>query len=460
MGVTAVVLGGGLAGMLVASVLAERGPVVVVERDRYPAEAVERKGVPQAHHGHLLLPGGVRRLDALLPGLVDELLARGAQRLGLPEDVVSLSAQGWAPRFPAVQHALSCSRALLDHAVRTRVLADERISVRTGTDAEELRGDAARVGGVLVRDRETRRAAELPAELVVDATGRGSRTPRWLTALGVPPVPEERVDPGLAYATRLFRAPEDAPEHFPNVSVQASPGTGRPGRAGVLFPIEDRRWLITLSGTRGGEPPADADGFAAFARALPHPVLGELIARADPLGPVRGYRNTANHRRRYERTRLPSGFLVVGDAVGSTNPTYGQGMSVTAAQVVALRDALREHGGDTRRVQRAITAQGRTSWSAAAGQDVLYPEVLGRRPGRADVLRHRFGRRLERAGARDPEVFARLLRGHTLTGSPAAVLHPRVLRALLRDAPARSSAEPPFTEAERAVLGNLEEDRT
>src|SRR5690606_37286600 len=106
--------GGSLAGMLAASVLAGRAQrVIIVERDRLPDGPKPRNGVPQSHHAHLVLPGGVRSLEALLPGLTDRLLSLGAARLGLPSGVVALTEQGWLPRLPETHVALSCSRGLL-----------------------------------------------------------------------------------------------------------------------------------------------------------------------------------------------------------------------------------------------------------------------------------------------------------------------------------------------------------
>ncbi|GAA0503759.1 hypothetical protein GCM10011581_26040 [Saccharopolyspora subtropica] len=449
-------LGGGLAGMLAARVLARHlDSVVVVERDRYPDGPVVRKGVPQAHHGHLLLTGGAQRLDRLLPGVVDELVGQGARRLGLPSDVVSLTAQGWMPRFRQIRYALCCSRALLEWTVRKRVLGDGRIQVVEGTEAVRLCGTADRVTGALVRDRSNGQLAALDADLVVDATGRGSKATVWLRALGLPEVREELVDPGLAYATRLYRAPT---ADFPTVSVQADPGGGRPGRAAVIFPIEGAQWLVTLSGTRGAEPPVDDAGFEEFARNLPHGVIGELIAAAEPLGRARGYRNNANRRHRFDLlAQWPDGFAVLGDAVATTNPTYAHGMSVAAAEAVALDRELSQHRlrpGSFRRVQRRIVRATHVSWVMATSQDRLYPGVVGGGPTRAALLQKRLADRLQRVAGRDPVVFGALLGAHTLSGAPPLSQIPRVVAGLLRGAGPLDSGDPPFTAAERAVLTN------
>ncbi|MEV6977075.1 pyridine nucleotide-disulfide oxidoreductase [Kitasatospora sp. NPDC093806] len=461
----AVVLGAGFAGMLTASVLARHAAeVVVVDRDRLPAGPLARPGLPQAHHGHLLMASGAESLEALLPGFTDSLTAAGARRLALPGDLLSLGPHGWLPRIREASHGWCLSRDLLDWIVRERVLADPAVRLEPGVHAEGLCGDARRVTGVRLRGDEWPDGHELAADLVVDATGRGSRAPRWLAGLGLPEVAEERVDCGLVYATLLVRPPDRA-AGFPSVSIQTGPGAG-PGRAGVIFPIEGGRWLVTLSGTRGVELPRDEPEFHAYARALPHPLIADLLSACRPLDRVRRYGNTADRRRRYDRCRRwPDGFAVVGDAVAHTNPAYGHGLSVAAGGVLALARTLERHGPDragvTGDIQRAVHRGTRAAWSLATAQDIHYPDVVGAHPTRADTLRARLADRLQAAAARadgtggDADaILATLIRLGTLKAHPTALARPATLRALLHPptpAPTPDPA-PPLTPTEQSAL--------
>ena len=436
----AVILGAGLAGLLAAAALAPRYDVTLIERDELPAGPDHRRGLPQGHHAHVLMSSGARIVDELLPGTVDAWIAAGAHRLGLPHGYVMLLPQGWLPRRPTGEYVISCSRALLDHVVRQRVLALPTVRLLDGTTAQGLTGDARRVAGVRTQE------AVLTCDLVVDATGRGSRLTHWLSELGVPEVPQQVVDSGLRYATRLFRAPAG---DFPIVNIQADPARDRPGQTAALMPIEDGRWLVTLSGTRGGEPPAGEDEFVAFARAMRHPIVGDLIADAEPLGPVRVTNTTANRRRRYDRVRhWPDGLVALGDAVAAYNPVYGHGMSIAAKQALILRDRVDQ--GD-RVDQAAITAAAAEGWGHAAGSDVRFPGVRGAAPSRADRLIWRYQHRLFRTALDRPGVAADLVRVFSLNAPPTRLFHPRTLLATARGPRTAPPAEPPFTDAERAV---------
>lgn len=276
---TAVVLGGSHAGMLTAGALtglADR--IVVIERDVLPDGPAPRKGLPQARHAHMLWSGGVRAVEELLPDVTGALRAAGARRAPVTTDMVVLGPRGWFRRWPESHHVILAGRDLLDATVRARVLADERVELCSGAEVTGLVGDAGAVTGVRVREGGAERVVE--AGLVVDAGGRGSRAAGWLTELGLPAPERREVDSGLAYASRLYLAPEPARSGYPIVNVQPDPRDAGPGRAGFLLPIEDGRWIVTLNGTRGGEPsPTATTSSASPARNCATPSSGSSSNR-------------------------------------------------------------------------------------------------------------------------------------------------------------------------------------
>ncbi|KAF2776199.1 FAD-dependent monooxygenase [Streptomyces sp. OM5714] len=451
---TAVVIGAGATGLLAAAALADFADVTVVERDRLPEGPEPRRGVPQARHAHLVWSGGVRAFDDLLPGLTGEIVADGGRLVHIMGEMVSRAPnEVWFRRFTATHHRnLVCSRDLLDSVLRNRVLADARVMLRQETTVLRLEGDAAAVTGVRVRAGGEE--GTLRADLVVDASGRGSRAPQWLTALGAPRVTEREVNAGLVYATRLYRAPVATRDtDFPLVNVQANPAKP-PGRGGIILPIEGNRWIVTLAGTRGGEPTDDPGAFVDFALNLGDPVIGELVKDLEPLGGITTTRATANRRRYYEHVkRWPDGFLVLGDAIAGYNPVYGHGLTVAAQCALAVRDTLDATGwgrpGLTRRLQRAAARPVAAAWDLAVGQDALYPGATDTRPNSVERLLGRFVDKAVETGARNPRAMAALLDVMSLERPATRLFSPDMLIPMLIGPKRPHLQGPPLSDAER-----------
>ncbi|GHB34491.1 hypothetical protein GCM10010377_26770 [Streptomyces viridiviolaceus] len=456
---TVVVLGGSHTGMLAAGALAQVADrVVVVERDALPAGPEPRRGLPQARHAHMLWSGGVRAVEELLPGTTAALRGAGANRLPVTTDMVVMGSRGWFRRWAESHHVILAGRDLLDATIRARVLADERVEVVQRAEAVGLTGTAAAVTGVTIRPQGGRERT-LAADLVVDASGRGSRAAHWLTALGLPEPRRREVDPGLAYASRLFLAPEAAREHFPVVNVQPDPRDGGPGRAGFLLPIENGRWIVTLSGTRDGRPTPAADDFARFAREeLRHPVIGELVERAEPLGDVAYTRTTVNRRYFYERMPAwPEGFTVLGDALAAFNPVYGHGMAVGAQSALVLRNVVRRHGWEApdlaRRVQKALAGPIGAAWNLAVGQDVFYPGATSGGPTLKDRLLAAYVDRLMLTATGNGRIARRVTDVTSLERDAAVLLAPSVVLGAVAGPLRPPLAGPPLTVQERKAAG-------
>ncbi|MFT2016586.1 NAD(P)/FAD-dependent oxidoreductase [Streptomyces sp. 796.1] len=372
-----IVLGGGWAGMLAAHVLARHAETVtVVERDVLPDGPRHRKGSPQGRHVHVLWSSGARIIDALLPGVIERLLKAGARKVNFHQDLVTLTSHGWQHRFPPRQYAIMCTRPFLDWNVRDEILAGGRITVRQRTEILDLVGDGSRISGVRVRDVDSGVTETLGADLVVDASGRGSRLRHWLSALDLPPIEEDVVDAGIAYATRIYQAPPGATDGFPAINVAADHRVREPGRFGVVYPQEDGTWMVTLSCTRGAGLPTSDEEFLPYARTLRHPLVADLISSVEPLTSVAVSRVGANRRLYPERlAQWPEGLVVLGDALAAFNPIYGHGMSTAARAAAALDEQLAAGGegaGTARRIQAAISASVDDPWIMAASKDVEY----------------------------------------------------------------------------------------
>jgi len=146
-------------------------------------------------------------------------------------------------------------------------------------------------------------------------------------------------------------------------------------------------------------------------QSLPTPRLHQLLRDAERTAEVKGYRFPRSVRRHYEQlSDFPEGLLVLGDALCSVNPVYGQGMSSAALEARALGDMLSRRAADgggisglARPFFAAASALIDTPWSLAKGSDFLYPQTGGRRP-RWMALRTRFVDALNALASEDAGV--------------------------------------------------------
>jgi 2-polyprenyl-6-methoxyphenol hydroxylase-like FAD-dependent oxidoreductase len=422
----AVVVGAGVAGLLAARVLADRfADVTVLEGDPAPDGPVARSGVPQARHVHVMLEAGRATLEALCPGYRGELLAAGGLEIDGARDVAFYAEGDFLADGPTPMPQYAGTRPLYEWILRNRVDGLDGVRIRSGHRVTDYRADAGRVTGVAIRGGKRSR---LDADLVVDATGRTSRTPAWLADHGYasPPVDEVRID--LAYSTTFVRRPPDDRRAFVVTPDPSCP------RAASVLPVEGDRWIVTVGGVHGDHPPTDRPGLVDFAAELPIPHVERMLETRAWVGEeVTHYPFPTNRRHRYERLdRFPDGLLVVGDAVASFNPLYAQGMSVAALEALVLHRALATTDGD----DLAPTVFGRNAavvdvaWRLAVGADCRFPATTGPRP-RGSGLASRYLSRLTRRARTDGHLRAALFRVLSMEHPPSSLFRPRVLWRVL-----------------------------
>jgi 2-polyprenyl-6-methoxyphenol hydroxylase-like FAD-dependent oxidoreductase len=321
----AVVIGGSMAGLLAARVLSEHFErVTILEPDHLLDDAQPRKGVPQGRHVHALLAGGAAVLGAYFPDLFAALSQDGAVPAGTA-DIRRYQLGVRVGEVPGLDKALWQSRPFLEQHVRAALSARTNVQILDGCSVTSLRTDDERITGVVLRhrsDQQREDEEELAADLVVDASGRGSHASQWLASLGYGQVEETSVKIDVGYASRIYRCPAQLPTEWKALIVLGPPPDYK--RSGVIFPIEGGYWMVTLAGWLRDYPPDDAAGFLEYVRSLSQPDLYEAIKQAEPITPISVYKYSANRWRHYERlSRLPEGFIVMGDAVCAFSPVYG-----------------------------------------------------------------------------------------------------------------------------------------
>lgn len=447
-GKQAIVIGAGIGGLLAARALADYyDEVTVLERDALPDAHEPRKGVPQGRHAHGLLARGREILEQWFPGFAEEMIAKGALQGDSVDKGLWFNHGVYLCNVPSKLKGLGISRPMLENEVRRRLLQFTNVQVREQCDVLEpvSVGEPGRVTGVRVQNRDAPNYETMSADLVIDAGGRGSSSPRWLAKWGYGEPPLEQIKVNVNYVTRLYRRLPEHSEHGLHGRLFAIISACAPDwRFGALLGQEGDRWIVSLGGYLGEQVPTTSSGFLEFARSLPKPEIFDVIRNAEPLSEPTPYRFHSNLRCRYERlSRFPDGFLVFGDALCSFNPIFGQGMTVACMESLALRDCLQNgQQGIAKRFFRATSRLIDVPWQITVGSDLRNSRVEGRRTMRVRFINWYIAKFFQ-AAQHDGVLATKFLQVANLMEQPAALMSPGIAllvwkgnRAALRPAAA------------------------
>ena len=423
-----------MAGLLAARALADHfEQVVLLERDTFPEPGENRKGVPQGKHTHVLLSRGLDIMEALLPGLKDDLILAGAVPMDVSRQVRWFNRGAYHQPGASDISAIGVSRPTLEALVRKHVLDLPNVCAEQSCNVTGLvtSDDKSRVRGVrLVRRLAGNTQAELLADLVVDASGRGSRSPAWLEDLGYgrPPVEEVRV--GIGYTSRFYRRQAGHIHGLKGIVFLTTPPDKR---MGVMLAQDRNRWVVTIGGYLGEHTATDEQGFLEAARSLPTADIYNVVKEAQPLSELVAYKFPANLRHFYEKmARFPQGYLVFGDALCSFNPIYGQGMTVATLEAVALGESLaQEQDGLARNFLARASKIIDVSWNTTVGNDLSYPEVEGPRNPMVRFINWYMGK-VHMAAHQDSQVSIAFLKLINMLAPPPSILHPSIVWRVIK----------------------------
>lgn len=436
----AIVIGGSIAGLLVARVLADYfETVTIVERDKLPIQPHSRKGVPQSVQPHVLFAKGYQILEQLFPNLGLILTKNGALKIDWVREFHHLNVIGWSPNAndsfdfpPSNVISFTCSRPLLEWTIRQQLGAFSNVCIVDGYKVTQLLGDATkeRVTGVLLRSLKDNISEELSVDLVVDASGRSSQSPKWLANLGFIGPQETVINPILGYATRRYKEPDNFQADWKVMLISQAPP--HETRLGYLAKIENGEWIATLGGYGGDFPPTNDAGFLKFASSLRDATFYDTIRQAKPVSPIYAHRATANRLRHFDRVKLPQGFIALGDAVCALCPVYGQGMTVSALAAMVLQDCLREN--NLQQFQKKLAKEISFAWTLATMQDSRFPTTVGAIPkkvnGMGKVMQWYNEQLLVKATVK-PSLHALCTEVFQLLRSPLAFYHPSTIWQVL-----------------------------
>lgn len=433
----AVVMGGSMAGLLAAHKLSGVfEQVTILDRDGEPETDGPRKGVPQGNHAHLLLRRGAQILEEMFPGLIEEL-ERGGASVGDWGETIRWHHFGkWKARYKSNWNVVVMTRPFLETHIRQRMAASSNIHFRYGALIKGFTTDPAvrSINGVRIQCGDGEEVVS--GDLVVDATGRGSQTPRWLEKLGFASIEQTTVGIGLGYSSRFYEAPEGADEDW--ISMMIYPTPPLQTDAGYIMKVENNRWMVTMAGYLGHHPRTRDPFFLDFARRLPSQAIHQQLKNAKPLTDVKTYKYPEESRRHYEKAELPDGLVVVGDAACSFDPVFGQGMTVAALEAQALEKSLRARQKDgapilkgfPKRFHRRTARILKTPWLLATSEAFRWPLTEGRRPfgipflqwytGKVFVIAHHSSR-----------VYDALLNVLHMTAGPISLFKPGIFSRVL-----------------------------
>jgi 2-polyprenyl-6-methoxyphenol hydroxylase-like FAD-dependent oxidoreductase len=384
LGQHAIVVGAGMGGLAAAAALSPHiAKVSVVEKDAAAEGGELRPGVGQGAHTHTLLKGGEQSLESLLPGFTAALYKAGGVPLRVGMDVQFHDFAGVMPDCDAGFDITAMSRPMYESVLRAEVKRLGNVNLTFETPAKRFIVEGKRCTGVELED-----GRKLEADLVVDATGMNGPLAQQLAEDGLASFDTESVKINVAYSTAKFRQPAGYRGERKGFFVLPGPPTPY---FGLMLPIEDHQWIVSLGGRGANTPPRELAAFRDYASKYPSLNIHDRIKDAEPTSDFRLFRKTFATRRRFDQAGAwPERLIPIGDAMSSINPTYGQGMSVAALQARELAKQLAGRDGldglEKAYIPNAFEISQR-AWGIAINSDYVYPETEGERPANFPVAR-------------------------------------------------------------------------
>lgn len=435
LGENAIVIGGGIAGLLAARVLFTHfKQVMILEKDVYSNKPGPRNGISQSSHIHILLMKGKQILTELFPKLEANLIAKGAHKIDLLADVKYQLATGVAMRFQSGMDTIACTRPLLECEIRNELLAQsQNIKIIDNARVVNLIKNHGNNKIVGVNTISNNVAEDFYGELIVDASGRKSETTQWLEKIGFGRPKEIRINSFIGYATQKYKFPENLNLDWKSFIVPTNPPTNP--RMAVIYPVEDNDIMVGLLGIGKTYPPTDAEGFLEFAKQIGIDEVKKTIENSEPVSSIFGYREAGSRKYLFEKMKAwPENFITLGDSVCAFNPMYGQGISVAAMCAKTLGECLKSDGkiktlekGFAKRFQKRIAKVNSFPWLLGTSEDLRWPTTEGPRPNLVTKLMQKYVNEVMLLGPQSAIATRSFFTVLHMLKSPLVLFHPRVI---------------------------------
>ena len=439
---TAIIIGGGIAGLLAARVLSSHfNQVIVLEKDVYPEKALPRNGIPQSHHTHILLMKGKQILTELFPDLESVLISKGAHKVDLLADVKYHLATGFAMRLKSGMYTIACTRQLLENSIIRELMTQcQNVKIMDNTRVTSLTKckNGNRILGVNTLSNNAL-SDFYDAHLIVDATGRRSEAVQWLEKTGFGKPPELKINSWIGYATQKYKMPTDLNLDWKSLIVLTNPPVNP--RMAVIYPVEgDNIIMVGLLGISKAYPPTDKEGFMEFAKQIGVAEVKEIIEKSTPVSSIFGYREVGSRKYLFDRMKKwPDNFIALGDSVCSFNPMYGQGITVAAMCAKILKNHLENNiktnnsikKGFGQSFQRKVAKVNSFPWLLGTSEDLRWPISEGPRPNLLTKIMQKYVNDVMLLGPESEIATRSFFAMLHLLRSPLVLFHPLIILHIL-----------------------------
>jgi 2-polyprenyl-6-methoxyphenol hydroxylase-like FAD-dependent oxidoreductase len=450
----AIVIGGGIAGLLAARILSDHfSKTIILEKDRYPKEKGPRNGTPQANHIHVFLAKGMQTILDLFPGIEEKLLSQGGHKIDVISKAKFKFPTGWARNFNSGMNTVVCSRQLLEYTIRQEILEKYSnikiientmvVGLATTTNSEQkiITGVKVIYGN---GNDDINKTTTINANLVVDASGRRSETPIWFEKIGLEKPKETKINSFIGYAGRRVQllSTQSSPllSNYKVVVVFTNPPNNP--RMAVMTAIEDNQWQLGLLGIGKTYPPTDEKGFLDFAKELGVEDVYKIVRDAKPISNIYGYREDGSRIYHYEKIKKwPKNFIVLGDAVSAFNPIYAQGVTVAAIQSKILDNLLYKYKknhtaalkkGFEIKFQRKIAKLNSLPWLLGTSEDLRWPTTeANKKMNPFSKIIQRYSKHVILLTPNSRLATKSFLEMLNMVKSPAVLFHPLLIAQVL-----------------------------
>ncbi|MDH3658324.1 MAG: FAD-dependent monooxygenase [Nitrosopumilus sp.] len=424
----AIVIGGSIAGLLAARVLSDYfKEVILIEKDSCMENGKVRIGTPQANHIHILLVKGREILQDFFPELERDLIKKGANKIDFLNDIRYRLPSGWAPKFNSGIITFTCTRTLLENTIRHQIQKISKIKIEKGKHITSFVLEKSNKISLKTKENE-----EIHGDLIVDCTGRNTKTPSWLEDIGFPKPRETKIDSFVRYSTRRY-IPTKKNRKWKMLVILNKPITNP--RIGGIYPIEEGKWLVGLYSIGKNYPPTDEKGFLEFTKHLESRELYDALKDAVPDSEIYGYQVQGSRKYHYEEMpQWPENFIVLGDAVSIFNPYYGQGITSAALGAEALDDMLKNNkmkNDFTRKFQKRLATAVSLPWILGTSEDLRWPTTVGKRPNTITRMVQNHAQKVLLLSPKSTLAAKSFQQMMHMIKSPAIIFHPVILLQLI-----------------------------